>query len=407
MNKETLDLLVVGGGAAGFFCAINYAEKNPGKKILILEAGTEPLSKVRISGGGRCNLTHACWDPAELISNYPRGLKELLGPFHKFGPGDTVQWFEDRGVPLKVEEDGRMFPASNRSQSIVDCFMKQLAVQSISLKTRCRALAFSWDEQSQLWTIQTEKQTFVSRQLFLAAGSDNRTWQFLKENGHTIIDPVPSLFSFNLKDEELKKLMGLSVRSASLEVPECGLTAEGPMLITHWGLSGPAVLRLSAWGARILFDRNYQFKLVINWTNQSPDEVQASLNAYKNAHGDRFVQRHPLFDIPSRLWAYLLMRCRISAEMKWSGIQRTQMEQLTQMLCRQTLEVNGKTRFKEEFVTAGGVALDEVDMRRFKSRKLPHLYFAGEILDIDAITGGFNFQAAWTGAWLAAMDMNG
>lgn len=405
MSQEAFDLIVVGGGAAGFFCAINYAEKNPGKKILILEAGAEPLAKVRISGGGRCNLTHACWDPSELILNYPRGSRELLGPFHKFGPADTVRWFEDRGVPLKVEEDGRMFPASNRSQSIVDCFMQQLAMHRIQLKTRCRAHSFAWDEPHQTWTIQTDQNNFSAGVLFLAAGSDNRIWKFLKEMGHAVVEPVPSLFSFNIPDEELKKLMGLSVRAAALEVKECGLAAEGPLLITHWGLSGPAVLRLSAWGARILFERQYKFRLEINWTNLSGEEVRTSLTRYKSLHGDRIVHRHPLFEIPSRLWIYLMMKSNIPPELKWSVLQKPQLEKMIQTLCGQELDVSGKTRFKEEFVTAGGIALDEVDMRRFKSRKLPNLYFAGEILDIDAITGGFNFQAAWTGAWLAAMDM--
>lgn len=398
--SKNYDVLIAGGGAAGFFTAINIAEKKPGLKIAILERGKEVLSKVRVSGGGRCNVTHACFVPSDLVKFYPRGEKELRGPFNRFCSGDTIEWFERHGVQLKTEDDGRMFPATESSQTIIDCFLEAARRCRIdiltgqSIQSLYRADAY--------WKIQTQAETFFAPTLVMATGSNPKMWDMLSEMGHTIVPPVPSLFTFNIKDPRIKDLMGLSCQ-ASVKVKGTKLEAAGPLLITHWGMSGPGILRLSAWGARELFAKNYQFVLEVNWLNEvTVDECLERLRGLKHEQAKRTVAKRAPFDMPNRLWDSLVSAASISDMVRWADLTRAQLEALAQQLTAGKFNVNGKSTFKEEFVTAGGVALKEIDFKTMRSKIQDGLYFAGEILDIDAITGGFNFQNAWTGGFIAA-----
>lgn len=397
MSSQSFDFIAIGGGAAGYFAAINAAEKNPALKIAILERGKEVLQKVRISGGGRCNATHACWDPSELIHFYPRGEKELRGPFHKFCTGDTVDWFENKGVDLKIEEDGRMFPTTDNSQTIIDCFNKSIKELRIEVVTSCNVL--SMESTSNGWTLNTTKGDFKAQKVLCAPGSSNKVWQMLETIGHNIVSPVPSLFTFNCRDIRFKDLAGISVPKAQLSIEKTKLEAEGPLLITHWGISGPAVLRLSAWGARELFDLDYKFQVKVNFTGRSQEEVSDWLEGIREENPGKQIGNLPQFDIPKRLWQQLVGE--FSAK-TWSSLDHRSQEQLVVCVASTGFNVNGKSTFKEEFVTAGGVDLKEVDFRTMESKKCPGLYFSGEVLNIDAITGGFNFQAAWTTAWLVS-----
>ncbi len=398
--------MVIGAGASGVFCSIRFAELSFQKRICILEAGIEPLSKVKISGGGRCNVTTSISDPQDLVNYYPRGSKEMLGPFYKFGPRDMQEWLEEKNVQLKTEADGRMFPVSNRSQTIIDCFMNAIHKNGIVLKTKSRAKKILWNEEEKLWNIELDEQIYTSKLLLLATGSDARSWELLNQLGHQIIPPVPSLFSFNIPDVSLQKLTGLSVPIAQLEIIDQNFKAEGPLLITHWGLSGPAILKLSAWGARWLHENHYEFNLRVKWIPLSKIEVIHHFQKYKQAHAEKKMGSGSLFELPLRLWQYHLQLSGIGADLKWVEIKQNKLEILAASLTEQIIRVKGKTTFKEEFVTAGGVRLSEVDFRTFQSKLHPQLYLAGEVLDIDALTGGFNFQAAWTSAWLAAESMS-
>lgn len=391
------DLIVIGGGAAGFFGAINAAELNPSLKIAILERGKEVLQKVRISGGGRCNVTHACWDPNELVSYYPRGEKELRGPFHKFCTGDTVGWFEDRGIDLKIEEDGRMFPTTDNSQTIIDCFVQSAKRAGIEVKTSSNVLNLKPTTGG--WMLETNKGIFHSKKVLCAPGSTQKVWSLLQSLGHQIVQPVPSLFTFNCKDVRFKDLAGLSVPKAHISINKTRLEAEGPLLVTHWGISGPAVLRLSAWGARQLHELQYKFTVSLNFTGRSDKEVGDELQIIKTEHPLKQVGNLPQFGIPKRLWQRLTGEF---AATSWGSIDEKGVDALVRNLTASEFKINGKSTFKDEFVTAGGVLLKEVDFRTMESRCHKGLYFAGEVLDIDAITGGFNFQAAWTTSWLAA-----
>lgn len=398
--NQNFDIIIVGGGAAGFFTAINIAEKNPALKIAILERGKEVLTKVRISGGGRCNVTHACFEPNELVKFYPRGEKELRGPFHQFASGDTIEWFEKHGVELKIEEDGRMFPVSNSSQTIIDCFTE--AVKKLGITVITGQSVQSIFKKDSFWKIETQSDTYIVEKLVLATGSNPKMWEMLQSFGHAIVSPVPSLFTFNIKDPRIKELPGVSAM-VSVKVKDTKLTSTGPLLVTHWGLSGPAILKLSAWGARILADKNYQFNIYVNWLNDlDAEDTEKILKELKQEHAKKAVSKKSPFDFPNRLWESLVLASGIDAETKWADLSRLQLNSLITQLTNCTFNVNGKSTFKEEFVTAGGIDLKEINFKTMESKLHPNLYFAGEIVNIDAITGGFNFQNAWTSGFILA-----
>jgi len=398
--NQNFDIIIVGGGAAGFFTAINIAEKNPALKIAILERGKEVLTKVRISGGGRCNVTHACFEPNELVKFYPRGEKELRGPFHQFASGDTIEWFEKHGVELKIEEDGRMFPVSNSSQTIIDCFIN--ATQKLGIAVITGQSVQSIFKKDTFWKIETQSDTYIVEKLVLATGSNPKMWEMLQSFGHAIVSPVPSLFTFNIKDPRIKELPGVSAM-VSVKVKDTKLTSTGPLLVTHWGLSGPAILKLSAWGARILADKNYQFNIYVNWLNDlDAEDTEKRLKELKQENAKKAVSKKSPFDFPNRLWESLVLASGIDAETKWADLSKAQLTSLINQLTNCTFNVNGKSTFKEEFVTAGGIDLKEVNFKTMGSKLHPNLYFAGEIVNIDAITGGFNFQNAWTSGFILA-----
>src|SRR5690606_17514177 len=361
-------------------------------KIIILERGKEVLTKVKVSGGGRCNVTHAEFLPKELSQNYPRGEKELLGPFHTFMTGDAIEWFEKRGVELKIEEDGRMFPVSDSSQTIIDCFLsetKRFGVE-ILLNQSVKKLQKDGDH----FTINTTTETFTAAKIVVATGSNPKIWQLMQDLGHTIVPAVPSLFTFNIKDSRIIDLPGLST-DASVEVLDGKgktiLESNGPLLITHWGMSGPAILKLSAWGARVLEPLKYHFNIEVNWLNTlSEEEVLDVLKELKNAQGKQTLFKNAQFDLPKRLWQSLVKSTGIDERLTWGEATRENLQNLANQLTAGIFEINGKSTFKEEFVTAGGVDLKEVNFKTFESKICTNLYFAGEVLNIDAITGGFN-----------------
>ena len=405
---QRFHIIVVGGGAAGFFAALSAASHYPGSRIAILERGKEVLQKVKVSGGGRCNLTHACFDPQELIHFYPRGSKELLGPFHRFAPGDTLEWFESRGVATKIEEDGRIFPQSDQSQSIIDCLNKEARQNDISILRQQNVIGlYPPNQDSKVWTLKTAQGAYYQASMvMLASGSNPNTWKLLEQLGHTIIPPVPSLFTFNIQHPLLKGLAGLSVLNAHIQIPHTKLQASGPTLITHWGLSGPGILRLSAWGARILNEKKYTFPIEINWLGGlAREEIQDQLHSVKHSHARKQVHSPNPIEVPHRLWVKFIEEAHIDPTKRWADIKREELDHILSTLHCTRLQVTGKSTFKEEFVTAGGVSLKEIDFKHFSSKIYPSLFLAGEVLDIDAITGGFNFQAAWTGGWIAGGAM--
>jgi predicted Rossmann fold flavoprotein len=400
--NQNFDIIIVGGGAAGFFTAINIAEKNPKLKVAILERGAEVLQKVRISGGGRCNVTHACFEPNELVKFYPRGEKELRGPFHQFCSGDTIEWFEKHGVELKIEADGRMFPVSNSSQTIIDCFLK--ATQKLGIAVLTGQSVQSIFKKDTLWKVETQSENYLTEKLILATGSNPKVWEMLQNFGHVIVSPVPSLFTFNIKDSRIKELPGVAAQ-VTVKVKDTKLTSTGPLLITHWGMSGPAILKLSAWGARILHDKNYQFTIFINWLNDADKEdVEKKLKELKQEHAKKSVSKKSPFELTNRLWESLVLASGIESETKWADLSKIQLQNLANQLTNGTFQVNGKSTFKEEFVTAGGIDLKEINFKTMESKLHENLYFAGEIVNIDAITGGFNFQNAWTSGFIVASN---
>ena len=399
MNSN-FDIIIVGGGAAGFFTAINTVEKNPKLKVAILERGQNVLEKVRISGGGRCNVTHACFVPNDLVKYYPRGEKELRGPFHQFCSGDTIDWFQKHGVELKIEEDGRMFPTSDNSQTIIDCFLS--ATQKLGIQIVTGQSVQSIFKAEDYWKVETNHETFACQKLIMTTGSNPKIWDMLNQLSHTIVQPVPSLFTFNIKDCRIKDLMGLSA-FAKVKVKGSKLEAAGPLLITHWGMSGPGILRLSAWGARELFDKNYQFVLEVNWLNEATfEEAINTLKELKQEHAKKAVSKKSPFEFPNRLWESLVLASGISTETKWADLSKQQLTNLANQLTNGEFQVNGKSTFKEEFVTAGGIDLKEINFKTMESKLHKNLFFAGEIVNIDAITGGFNFQNAWTSGFIVA-----
>jgi predicted Rossmann fold flavoprotein len=398
--NQNFDILIVGGGAAGFFSAINIVERNPKLKVAILERGKEVLSKVRVSGGGRCNVTHACFEPNELVKFYPRGEKELRGPFHQFCSGDTIEWFEKHGVELKIEDDGRMFPVSNSSQTIIDCFLHASHKLGITILTGQSVQSIFKKENC--WKIETQTENYLAEKLILATGSNPKIWDMLHAFGHAIITPVPSLFTFNIKDPRIKELPGIATQ-VNVKVIASKLESTGPLLITHWGMSGPAILKLSAWGARILHDKNYQFAIEVNWLNDiETEEAETLLKELKQEHAKKTVAKKSSFELQNRLWESLVLASGIGAETKWADLSKIQLQNLANQLTKGIFQVNGKSTFKEEFVTAGGIDLKEINFKTMESKLHPNLYFAGEIVNIDAITGGFNFQNAWTSGFIVA-----
>lgn len=394
------DVLLVGGGAAGFFTAITIAEKNPNLKIGILERGKSVLEKVRISGGGRCNVTHACFVPNELVKFYPRGEKELRGPFHQFCTGDTIEWFEKHGVELKIEEDGRMFPTSDSSQTIIDCFLSLVKKHKIDvLTTQSVQSLYKGDG---FWQVDTPNQSYRCTKLVMTTGSNPKIWEMLEKLGHTIVPPVPSLFTFNINDKRISNLMGLSA-VATVKVKNTKLEAAGPLLITHWGMSGPGILRLSAWGARTLAEKKYQFHIEVNWLHETTfEEAMEALKSLKQEQAKKVVGKKSPFDFPNRLWESLVLHSGIAEDTKWADLSKKQLHDLAGQLTQGEFQVNGKSTFKDEFVTAGGIDLKEVNFKTMESKLFANLFFAGEIVNIDAITGGFNFQNAWTSGFIVS-----
>ncbi|WP_452601719.1 NAD(P)/FAD-dependent oxidoreductase [Pontimicrobium sp. MEBiC06410] len=397
------DIIIVGGGAAGFFAAINIAEQSSELKVAVLERGKEVLTKVKVSGGGRCNVTHAEFIPQELTRNYPRGEKELLGPFHTFMTGDTIEWFEKRGVELKIEDDGRMFPVSNSSQTIIDCFLYEAKKHNVTIFKNQPVTTIINKEQS--WQLETKTEVFTCKKLVVATGSNPKIWKLLETLGHTITPPVPSLFTFNIKDDRLTEIPGVVAQDVEIEVIDTQLFSEGPLLITHWGMSAPSILKLSAFGALELAKRDYKFQIRINFVKQGFEEVIAQLKDIKQTHSKKTIANYTQFNLPKRLWLQLVIASKIKAEMRWADINKQQIETLAAQLTQAVFNVDGKSTFKEEFVTAGGINLKEINFKTFESKKHKNLYFAGEVINIDAVTGGFNFQNAWTGAYIVSQNI--
>lgn len=403
-------LVVVGGGAAGFFAAIAAAEANPSARVLLLEKSAQYLGKVRISGGGRCNVTHSCFDPRELVEFYPRGGQELLGPFTRFACGDTMEWFEDRGVELKVESDGRVFPVSDNSETIIQCLESMADAAGVSRETQA-GLKNLVRLDSGMWRVELESGASIDAdRVLLAPGSSKKIWDVLSGLGHRIVPPVPSLFTFNIRDPRLAELSGVSVSNVRVTVPVGGLETEGPLLITHWGLSGPAVLKMSAFGARWMADQDHRFTMYVNWLPQyEAEDLIEELNSLRKdvSHQRKRVLSNAMFGIPLRLWRSLGAFARIPESANWSDLSKPQLRKWAEVLTESAFTVVGKSTNKDEFVTAGGISLGEVSFSTMESRVVSGLYFAGEVLDIDALTGGFNFQAAWTTGWIAGHAMAG
>ncbi len=404
MSSDPFRVTVIGGGAAGFFGAIACAVAHPQSRVTLLEAARQPLAKVRISGGGRCNVTHACFDPALLVQNYPRGGKALRGAFSRFQAQDTVAWFESHGVKLKTEADGRMFPVTDDSATIVNCLMQAAKDAGVKIWQGAAVKSVTRKEDGFRIDVKATEVLHCDR-LLLATGSSPQGYAIARDLGHTIATPVPSLFTFNIADPRLHDLAGISVPTAHLRLQtgdKPDLEQTGPLLVTHWGMSGPAVLKLSAWGARVLHDSHYQATLLINWLPQTkPDALRQQLLAVKSQLPRRAIATSCPVLIPRRLWERLTSYVGITAETRWAELSHKTLNLLLQELTRGQYTIRGKGAFKEEFVTCGGVNLKEVDFKTMESRCCPGLYLAGEILDIDGVTGGFNFQSAWTTGWLA------
>ncbi len=404
---QSLRVVVVGGGAAGFFAAVACAKSHPHTQVTLLEASRQPLAKVRVSGGGRCNVTHACFDPVGLVQNYPRGEKALRGAFSRFQATDTVKWFANQGVKLKTEPDGRMFPITDSSQTIIECLTTAAHLAGVEILTGKTVISVVKQVTGFEIELKTGEKLTCDR-ILLATGSNPLGYQIAQALGHTIESPVPSLFTFNIIDKQLKELAGISANPVKLRLLADKKTLEqtAPLLITHWGLSGPAVLKLSAWGARVLHDFKYQATLLINWQPQHhSDQLKSQLLLVKSNNPKKAIALHRGVDLPHRLWQYIVARAGIGLEERWAELSNKALNQLIQELTQGAYQIRGKGAFKEEFVTCGGVNLKQVNFKTMASRLTPGLHFAGEILDIDGVTGGFNFQSAWTTAWIAGQSI--
>ncbi|RKW59094.1 MAG: NAD(P)/FAD-dependent oxidoreductase [Riemerella sp.] len=395
-------VIIIGGGASGFFTAANIDTKL--YDVTILEQNSDVLQKVKISGGGRCNVSHACFDPRELVQFYPRGNKELLSVFTKFQPGDTMNWYEEHGVALKIEDDNRIFPESNSSQSIIDCLVNECRKKNVKILTKQTVTEILPQENG--YKIHTTDQNYFADYVVFSTGSSPKAFKILEKLGHQIIAPVPSLFTFNIKNEILKDLMGTSFQYVNIEIPKLNLEESGSLLITHWGLSGPAILKLSAWGARELAALKYQFEIIVNFIGTASEDALEIFKNFKENEPKKSIGQSKIFDITNRFWQRILFVSGIDTAKQLANINNKEMQKIIENLCCCRMNVTGKSTFKEEFVTAGGVDLKEMDFKTMKSKKLPNFYISGEVLNIDAVTGGFNFQACWSEGWLIAQDLN-
>ena len=395
-------VIIIGGGASGFFTAANIDTKL--YDVTILEQNSDVLQKVKISGGGRCNVSHACFDPRELVQFYPRGNKELLSVFTKFQPGDTMNWYEEHGVALKIEDDNRIFPESNSSQSIIDCLVNECRKKNVKILTKQTVMDILPQENG--YKIHTTDQNYFADYVVFSTGSSPKAFKILEKLGHHIIAPVPSLFTFNIKNEILKDLMGTSFQYVDIEIPKLNLEESGSLLITHWGLSGPAILKLSAWGARELAALKYQFEIIVNFIGTASEDALEIFKNFKENEPKKSIGQAKIFDITNRFWQRILFVSGIDTAKQIANINNKEMQKIIENLCCCRMNVTGKSTFKEEFVTAGGVDLKEMDFKTMKSKKLPNFYISGEVLNIDAVTGGFNFQACWSEGWLIAQDLN-
>jgi len=402
MKNKRSEILVIGGGAAGFFAAIHAAES--GVQVVILEKTTKLLSKVKVSGGGRCNVTHNCDYPNQLVKFYPRGEKTLKKSFSKFDVNDTRRWFEERGVKLKTEADGRVFPVTDNSQTIIDCLMREVDKKGIEIRTKAEVTEIKPLEKGFKLELKNSEALTADKVIVTVGGyPKSDSYQWLRDLGLKIVEPVPSLFTFNVPDSDMKDLQGLSVESGMVSVPGSKWKDEGPILITHWGFSAPAVIKLSAWAAIDFHSRKYRFPIHINWTGQNEEKVRETLQEMRKNHPTKQVASNPLFDIPKRLWERLCRKAEITETIRYAELPAKTMNRFIEILVRCPYDVDGKTTFKEEFVTAGGVDLSEVDLATFESKKHPGLFFAGEVLNADGVTGGYNFQHAWTSGYLAGL----
>lgn len=405
--KKQLQIVIIGGGAAGYFSAITAARANPTAKVTILEKSGQVLSKVKVSGGGRCNVTHACFDVSALVKYYPRGEKQLRGPFTRFSPKDTVEWFAEAGIQLKTEADGRMFPVTDDSSTIVNCLEGEAEHAGVIVRKKTGVKKIIRQENAFLVQLLEEGELYADRILVATGGNPSLSgFNWLSELGHSVVSPVPSLFTFNIPGNNVVELMGVSVALARIKIEGTSFQNEGPLLITHWGMSGPAVLKLSSLAARFLSDRNYKFRIRVSWLPlMKEDEVRKELLEVKSSSAARIINSSNPFDLPRRLWEYLVEKAGIPKQLEWGNCPRQHLNKLISSLVDDLYEVNGKTTFKEEFVTCGGIDLKEIDFKTMESKLVPGLYLAGEVLDIDAVTGGFNFQAAWTTGYLAGLAM--
>lgn len=409
MNKKRL--VVIGGGAAGFFCAVNAARINTSLDVTIIERSSKLLSKVRISGGGRCNVTHSCFSIAEMVKRYPRGSSFLKKAFHHFFTTDTISWFEERGVKLKTEGDGRMFPVTDSSQTVIDCLIREANKYGVEIlmNREVGELIMMNSESSMInpqWSIKfNDNESIIADFVCIASGGYPKTTQFdwLKKLGHTIEEPVPSLFTFNMPGNTITELMGVVADNAIIKINGTKLLSQGPLLVTHWGMSGPGILKLSSFAARELANTNWHFSITVNWTgNYNENTAREKLQAIRfEAAAKKIININP-FNLPQRLWQYLLKQSDINEETRWADLPAKEQNKLIKNVCTQEFAVKGKTTFKEEFVTAGGISLDEIDHNTMQSKIVPGLFFAGEVINVDGVTGGFNFQNAWTTGWIAA-----
>ncbi len=404
---KSTHIIVIGGGAAGFFTAIN-CPTSPDITVTLLEKSSKLLSKVRVSGGGRCNVTHACFDNNLLIKNYPRGEKELRNTFSRFSTSDTINWFKEKGVELKTEADGRMFPITDNSETIINCLMREAEKNKVTIKLNVSIEEIIKNEDGTFTLNANGGGSFTCNKLVIATGGNAKeeAYNWLKKLRHSISKPVPSLFTFNIPNNDITKLMGVAVPHVKVKIASTKLETEGPLMITHWGMSGPAVLKASAWGARLLNEMNYNFTAFLSWLPMYTEEkAKIEFNNQREENPAKIIFNSCPFELPKRLWEHLVLRAGILETTRWADLPKKSANLLAHFLINDEYKIEGKTTFKEEFVTCGGILLKEIDLSTMESKVLPGLYFAGEVIDIDGVTGGFNFQNAWSNAWIVANNI--